>query len=251
MQKKTRIFLSERLEENNKIVLSKDQSHYISNVMRLKSGDELLLFNGIDGEFLGKVAGNEQKQTTIQAHAKQRDQSRPSNISLAFCPIKGQRLDFLIQKCTEVGLKSFIPVISDHTIVRNVNENRLKKIIIESSEQSDQLNIPQVVSALNLEEFLHSLKKEDVVLFGDISSTNNDLTQFMEDKNKSYILFVGPEGDFSPQEREIILKNDKFKSFSLGKNILRSETAAMAGLVLLNFLLIKAEFHPRLFHLPI
>jgi len=237
MQKKTRIFLSERLEENNKIVLSKDQSHYISNVMRLKSGDELLLFNGIDGEFLGKVAGNEQKQTTIQAHAKQRDQSRPSNISLAFCPIKGQRLDFLIQKCTEVGLKSFIPVISDHTIVRNVNENRLKKIIIESSEQSDQLNIPQVVSALNLEEFLHSLKKEDVVLFGDISSTNNDLTQFIEDKNKSYILFVGPEGDFSPKEREIILKNNKFKSFSLGKNILRSETAAMAGLVLLNFLL--------------
>lgn len=237
MQKKIRIFLSERLEENNKIALGKDQSHYISNVMRLKSGDELLLFNGIDGEFLGKVAGSEKKQTTIQVHAKQRNQPGPSNISLAFCPLKGQRLDFLIQKCTEVGLKSFIPVISDHTIVRNVNENRLKKIIIESSEQSDQLNIPQVVSALNLEEFLHSLKKEDVVLFGDISSKNNDLTQLIEDKSKNYILFVGPEGDFSPKEREIILKNDKFKSFSLGKNILRSETAAMAGLVLLNFLL--------------
>ena len=136
-----------------------------------------------------------------------------------------------------MGLKSFIPVISDHTIVRNVNENRLNKIIIESSEQSDQLNIPQIVSALNLEEFLHSLKKEDVVLFGDISSKNNDLTQLIEDKSKNYILFVGPEGDFSPKEREIILKNDKFKSFSLGKNILRSETAAMAGLVLLNYLL--------------
>ena len=237
MQKKIRIFLSERLEENNKIVLSKDQSHYISNVMRLKSGDELLLFNGIDGEFLGKVAGSEKKQTIIQVHAKQRDQSKPSNISLAFCPLKGQRLDFLIQKCTEVGLKSFIPVISDHTIVRNVNENRLKKIIIESSEQSDQLHIPQVLSALNLEEFLHFLKKEDVVLFGDISSKNNDLTQLIEDKSKNYILFIGPEGDFSPKEREIILKNDKFKSFSLGKNILRSETAAIAGLVLLNFLL--------------
>ncbi|AEA81142.1 ribosomal RNA small subunit methyltransferase E [Candidatus Pelagibacter sp. IMCC9063] len=237
MQKKIRIFLSERLEENNKIELGKDQSHYISNVMRLKSGDELLLFNGIDGEFLGKVAGSEKKQTIIQVHAKQRDQSKPSNISLAFCPLKGQRLDFLIQKCTEVGLKSFIPVISDHTIVRNVNENRLKKIIIESSEQSDQLHIPQVLSALNLEEFLHFLKKEDVVLFGDISSKNNDLTQLIEDKSKNYILFIGPEGDFSPKEREIILKNVKFKSFSLGKNILRSETAAIAGLVLLNFLL--------------
>jgi len=237
MQKKIRIFLSKRLEENNKIALGKDQSHYLSNVMRLNNGDELLLFNGIDGEFLGKVAGSEKKQITIQVHAKQRDQSRPSNISLAFCPIKGQRLDFLIQKCTEVGLKSFIPVISDHTIVRSVNENRLNKIIIESSEQSDQLNIPQVVSALNLEEFLYSLKKEDVVLFGDISSKNNDLTQLIKDKSKNYILFVGPEGDFSPKEKETILKNDKLKSFSLGKNILRSETAAMAGLVLLNFLL--------------
>lgn len=237
MQKKIRIFLSERLEENNKIELGKDQSHYISNVMRLKSGDELLLFNGIDGEFLGKVVGSEKKQTIILVHAKQRDQSKPSNISLAFCPLKGQRLDFLIQKCTEVGLKSFIPVISDHTIVRNVNENRLKKIIIESSEQSDQLHIPQVLSALNLEEFLHFLKKEDVVLFGDISTKNNDLTQLIEDKSKNYILFIGPEGDFSPKEREIILKNVKFKSFSLGKNILRSETAAIAGLVLLNFLL--------------
>ena len=82
-----------------------------------------------------------------------------------------------------------------------------------------------------------NLKKEDVVLFGDISSKNNDLTQLIEDKSKNYILFVGPEGDFSPKEREIILKNVKFKSFSLGKNILRSETAAIAGLVLLNFLL--------------
>jgi len=237
MQKKIRIFLSERLEENNKIILGKDQSHYISNVMRLKSGNKLLLFNGIDGEFLGKVAGTEKKQTIIQVYTKQRDQSEPSDVSLAFCLLKGQRLDFLIQKCTEVGLKSFIPVISDHTIVRDMNENRLNKIITESVEQSDQLNIPQVVNALNLNEFLHSLKKEDVVLFGDISSKNNDLTQLIKDKSKNYILFIGPEGDFSPQEREIITKNDKFRSFSLGKNILRSETAAMAGLVLLNFLL--------------
>ena len=237
MQKKIRIFLSERLEENKKIILDKEQSHYITNVMRLKSRDELLLFNGIDGEFLGTVVGIEKKKITILANQKQKDQVKSSNISLAFCPLKGQRLDFLIQKCTELGLKNFIPIISDHSIVRKINKSRLGKIIIESCEQSDQLNVPPIFDPLHLEDFAHSLKDEDKVLFADIESKRNDLKQMLKDKNKNYILFIGPEGDFSPKEREFILKNDKFNSFSLGENILRSETAAISGLVLMNFLL--------------
>ena len=237
MQKKIRIFLSERLEENKKIILDKEQSHYITNVMRLKSRDELLLFNGIDGEFLATVVGIEKKQITILVNQKQKDQVKSSNISLAFCPLKGQRLDLLIQKCTELGLKSFIPIISDHSIVRKINKSRLGKIIIESCEQSDQLNVPPICDPLHLEDFAYFLKDEDKVLFADIESKRNDLKQMLKDKNKNYILFIGPEGDFSPKEREFILTNDKFNSFSLGENILRSETAAISGLVLMNFLL--------------
>jgi 16S rRNA (uracil1498-N3)-methyltransferase len=237
MQKKIRIFLSERLEENKKTILDKEQSHYITNVMRLKSGDELLLFNGIDGEFLGTVVGIEKKQITILLNQKQKDQIKSSNISLAFCLLKGQRLDLLIQKCTELGLKSFIPIVSDHSIVRKINKSRLGKIIIESCEQSDQLNVPPICDPLQLEDFAYFLKDEDKVLFADIESKRNDLKQMLKDKNKNYILFIGPEGDFSPKEREFILTNDKFNSFSLGENILRSETAAISGLVLMNFLL--------------
>jgi len=205
--------------------------------MRLKSGDELLLFNGIDGEFLGTVVGIEKKKITILVNQKQKDQVKSSNISLAFCPLKGQRLDLLIQKCTELGLKSFIPIISDHSIVRKINKSRLGKIIIESCEQSDQLNVPPICDPLHLEDFAYFLKDEDKVLFADIESKRNDLKQMLKDKNKNYILFIGPEGDFSPKEREFILTNDKFNSFSLGENILRSETAAISGLVLMNFLL--------------
>ena len=237
MQKKIRIFLSERLEENKRIILDKEQSHYITNVMRLKSGDKLLLFNGIDGEFLGSVVRIEKKQITILANQKQKDQIKSSQISLAFCLLKGQRLDLLIQKCTELGLKSFIPIISDHSIVRKINKNRLKKIIIESCEQSDQLNVPSILDPLHLKDFACSLKNEDKVFFADIESKSNDLKQMLESKNKNYILFIGPEGDFSPKEREFISKNDKFNRFSLGENILRSETAAISGLVLMRFLI--------------
>ena len=237
MQKKIRIFLSERLEENKRIILDKEQSHYITNVMRLKSGDKLLLFNGIDGEFLGSVVRIEKKQITILANQKQKDQIKSSQISLAFCLLKGQRLDLLIQKCTELGLKSFIPIISDHSIVRKINKNRLKKIIIESCEQSDQLNVPSILDPLHLKDFACSLKDEDKVFFADIESKSNDLKQMLESKNKNYILFIGPEGDFSPKEREFISKNDKFNRFSLGENILRSETAAISGLVLMRFLI--------------
>lgn len=237
MQKKTRIFLSERLEENKKIILDKEKSHYITNVMRIKIGDQLLLFNGINGEFLGTVVGIQKKQVTILINQKQKNQYKFSNISLAFCPPKGQRLDLLIQKCTEVGLKSFIPIISDHSIVRKIKKSRLRKIIIESCEQSDQLNVPPICDPLHLEDFAHSLKDKDKVLFADIGFKKNDLKKMLKDKNKNYILFIGPEGDFSPKEREFILKNDKFNSFSLGENILRSETAAISGLVLINFLL--------------
>jgi RNA methyltransferase, RsmE family len=127
MEKKIRIFLSETLEENSKITLNREQSHYISSVMRLDTGSELLLFNGIQGEFLGLVSSHSKKETIISLRNKTRDQSKSKNILLAFCPLKGHRLDFLIQKCTELGLKSFIPVISDHTINRKINKDRLKK----------------------------------------------------------------------------------------------------------------------------
>ena len=146
-------------------------------------------------------------------------------------------MDLLVQKCTELGLKSFIPVISDHTIVRKINKNRLIKIIIESCEQSNQLSVPLIAEPLHLENFVYSLKSEDKVLFADINHKKNNLKKILEDRKKNHILFIGPEGDFSSKEKCLILKNDKFNSFSLGKNILRSETAAISGLVLLNFFL--------------
>ncbi|MGA0790058.1 MAG: RsmE family RNA methyltransferase [Pelagibacteraceae bacterium] len=233
MEKKIRIFLNKNLNEQSEIILSKDQSHYLLSVMRLKVGQKVLFFNGNDGEFYGIINSIEKKKTTIKILSKEREVNDQQKVVLAFCPPKGNKLDFLIQKSTEIGVKEFIPVISDHTINRKINIDRLKKIIIESAEQSNQIQLPNLQNPLSFDSFVNNFSKS-TILFADINSLNSSLEEIIEKKQSNYILFIGPEGDFSSKEREVILQNKNFKSFSLGSTILRSETAAIAGLVLVN-----------------
>ena len=233
MEKKIRIFLNENLNEQSEIILSKDQSHYLLSVMRLKVGQKVLFFNGNDGEFDGIINSIEKKKTTIKILSKEREVNDQQKVVLAFCPPKGNKLDFLIQKSTEIGVKEFIPVISDHTINRKINIDRLNKIIIESAEQSNQIQLPNLQNPLSFDSFVNNFSKS-TILFADINSLNSSLEEIIEKKQSNYILLIGPEGDFSSKEREVILQNKNFKSFSLGSTILRSETAAIAGLVLVN-----------------
>ena len=233
MEKKIRIFLNKNLNEQSEIILSKDQSHYLLSVMRLKVGQKVLFFNGNDGEFDGIINSIEKKKTTIKILSKEREVNDKQKVVLAFCPPKGNKLDFLIQKSTEIGVREFIPVISDHSINRKINLDRLKKIIIESAEQSNQIQLPNLQNPLSFDSFVNNFSKS-TILFADINSLNSSLEEIIEKKQSNYILFIGPEGDFSSKEREVILQNKNFKSFSLGSTILRSETAAIAGLVLVN-----------------
>ncbi len=233
MEKKIRIFLNENLNEQSEIILNKDQSHYLSSVMRLKAGQKVLFFNGNDGEFYGMINSIDKKKTTIKILSKKREITDLPKITLAFCPPKGNKLDFLIQKSTEIGVREFIPIISDHTINRKINIDRLKKIIIESAEQSNQIQLPNLQNPLSFDNFVKNFSTS-TILFADINSLNSSLEKIIEKKQSNYILLIGPEGDFSSKEREVILQNKNFKSFSLGSTVLRSETAAIAGLVLIN-----------------
>ena len=233
MEKKIRIFLNENLKEQSEIILNKDQSHYLSSVMRIKAGQKVLFFNGNDGEFYGMINSIDKKKTTIKILSKKREITDLPKITLAFCPPKGNKLDFLIQKSTEIGVREFIPIISDHTINRKINIDRLKKIIIESAEQSNQIQLPNLQSPLSFNNFVKNFLTS-TILFADINSLNSSLEKIIEKKQSNYILLIGPEGDFSSKEREVILQNKNFKSFSLGSTVLRSETAAIAGLVLIN-----------------
>jgi 16S rRNA (uracil1498-N3)-methyltransferase len=233
MEKKIRIFLNENLNEQSEIILNKDQSHYLSSVMRLKAGQKVLFFNGNDGEFYGMINSIDKKKTLIKILSKERNITNLPKVRLAFCLPKGNKLDFLIQKSTEIGVREFIPIISDHTINRKINIDRLKKIIIESVEQSNQIQLPNLHNLLSFDNFVKNFSTS-TILFADINSLNSSLEKIIEKKQSNYILLIGPEGDFSSKEREVILQNKNFKSFSLGSTVLRSETAAVAGLVLIN-----------------
>ena len=228
---KIRLFFNESLEEKKLINIFGDDYHYLSNVMRCEVGSDIFLFNENNGEYLCRIIEKNKKKLILEVVKKAAYEKIQNNINLIFCPPKSHKLDILIQKCTEIGVKSFIPVISDHTENRKLNLNRIRKIIKEAVEQSSQLNIPHIFDPISFDQFLNQQK--DKVFFADIQSDIN-LSKLKINLKENNSVLIGPEGDFSSKELKTLRSNNNFISFSLGKRILRSETAAIASLVLFN-----------------
>ena len=228
---KIRLFFNESLEEKKLINIFGDDYHYLSNVMRCEVGSDIFLFNENNGEYLCHIIEKNKKKLILEVVKKAAYEKIQNNINLIFCPPKSHKLDTLIQKCTEIGVKSFIPVISDHTENRKLNLNRIRKIIKEAVEQSNQLNIPEIFDPISFDQFLNQQK--DKVFFADIQSDIN-LSKLKINLKENNSILIGPEGDFSSKELKTLRSNNNFISFSLGKRILRSETAAIASLVLFN-----------------
>ena len=229
-----RLFFSESLYINLKSKLDKTQSHYIHKVMRIKEGQNFSLFNQ-SGEFEAKVENIIKGIVEFSVEKKLRSADNPTEIWLAFTPIKLNYLNLMIQKATELGVTRFIPLLSDRTVVRNINEKRIKKIIVEASEQSNRLNLPTLDKLKNLEEFL----KENIditILFGDLNSKNKKIDI---KRDEPLCILIGPEGDFSIKEREIISKMKNIIPINVNKNILRSETAAIAMISIISYTLLS------------
>ena len=235
MSLKVRIYLDKKLNLGLDLVLEKEDTHYLKNVMRLREGDYVFLFNSKDGEFKGEIISSDKKNTKIKLISKIENINKEGKISLIFSLIKSSKLDYLIQKCTEVGVKNFFPVISEKSIAKDLNIERIEKIIKESCEQSNQLYLPVIHTVEKLEKKLKSLNKNSVVFFADIYSANKKIDEVIKNnKNYEFYLLIGPEGDFSLKERDLLKSMDNCIPISLGQNILRSETAAVVGLALLN-----------------
>ena len=224
-----RLFYPESLSINLEGELDKTQSHYLIKVMRISNGDTFSLFNK-NGEWESII--QEKKNKLIFKVKKQiRHKENENDLWLAFSPIKSNYFNFMIQKATELGVTKFIPLITERTIVRKINKERLIKIVIEASEQSNRLSIPEIDNQISLENFLKENKNINLV-FGDLNSNNKNLNI---KKNKPLCILIGPEGDYTNEEREKILKFHGTQSLKLGNNILRSETAAISALSVINF----------------
>ena len=225
-----RLFFEESLSLNLKSQLNRSQSHYLSKVMRLGSGQKFSLFNE-SGEWVAKVDDINKGIVEFTIQKKFRSAENDKEIWLAFTPIKLNYLNLMIQKATELGITRFIPILTERTVVRKLNEKRIHKIIAEASEQSNRLNIPKLDKIIKLENFLKSNQNINIV-FGDLNSKRTKLNL---EKKEPICILIGPEGDFTVKERENILKHKKIFPIKINKNILRSETAAISMISIVSF----------------
>ena len=228
-----RLFFSDTLSANMIDKLDKNQSHYLNKVMRVKENEVFSLFNK-EGEWEAKVLGIFKNIVEFKIIKQLRQKETTKELWLAFSPIKSNYQNFMLQKATELGVTKFLPIIFDRTVVRKINKDRIEKIVIEASEQSNRINVPTIEEAQDLNSFL----KKNVMdlIFTDLNSNIKkiDKSKFTD---KPVCIIIGPEGDFSETEREKILSFKGVQPIKINENILRSETAVISAISIVNYVI--------------
>ena len=226
-----RLFFSAALSSEMIEKLDKSQSHYLTKVMRVKENEVFSLFNK-NGEWEAKIIGISKSIVEFKTIKQFRQKENTKELWLAFSPIKSNYQNFMIQKATELGVTKFLPIIFDRTVVRKINKERLEKIVIEASEQSNRINVPTIDDAQDLNGFL---KKNSMdLIFTDLNSSNNKIDK-SKLTGKPVCIIIGPEGDFSEAEREEILTFKGVQPIKINENILRSETAVISAISIINY----------------
>jgi len=228
-----RLFFPKSLSINLIDKLDKSQSHYISKVMRIKENEIFSLFNS-NGEWEAKILTISKTLVEFSVTKQLRQKENPKELWLAFSPIKSNYSNFMIQKATELGVTKFFPIIFDRSIVRKINKERLEKVIIEAAEQSNRIQVPKIENCQSLKNFISS-NDVDIILT-DINTNNKLVDKNKLTKNPTCII-VGPEGDFSESERVQILSYNSVQAIKINENILRSETAVISALSIINYII--------------
>ena len=228
-----RLFFKESLSLNLTAKLDKSQSHYVNKVMRVKVGEVFSLFNS-SGEWEAKILTLSKNIVEFNITKQLRQKESTKEMWLAFSPIKSNYSNFMTQKATELGVTKFIPIIFDRTIVRKINKERLEKVIIEAAEQSNRINVPSVEEPQSLKDFLSNEKMD--LIFTDLNSQNKKIDLGKLTNNPTCVI-IGPEGDFSEEEREKILSFKGVLPIKINENILRSETAVISALSIVSYLI--------------
>ena len=232
-----RLYIPEEIKENKTIILTNDDFHYIKNVIRLKQNDEIKIFNESCGEYLGIISQIGKKELTITPQHQLRDKNSETlnDTEIIFSSIRHTRQDILIEKITELGVKTISPIITKYTNIKNINLERLNTITKEACEQSNRLSKPKINQPQTLQEKIKSFDftKRTLVYLDERKDIQNTIDILKNYKNKPISFLIGPEGGFSNEEFEL-LKTTPAISVSLGNLILRTETATIAILTLYN-----------------
>ena len=228
-----RLFFSAALSTDMTDKLDKSQSHYLNKVMRVKENEVFSLFNS-DGEWEAKILSISKSIIEFKTTKQLRQKESIKELWLAFSPIKSNYQNFMIQKATELGVTKFLPIIFDRTVVRKINKERLEKIIVEASEQSNRINVPIIVDAQDLNSFLKNNLMD--LIFTDLNSNNKKIDK-SKLTDKPVCIIIGPEGDFSEAERGEILNFKGVQPIKINENILRSETAVISTISIINYVI--------------
>jgi 16S rRNA (uracil1498-N3)-methyltransferase len=237
MRDTPRLYVAQRLAERAEHVLAQDQAHYVRDVMRLKPGDPLRLFNREDGEWLAYLGSVTRKAVSVRCEKKLADASPPPDIDFIFAPLKHARLDYLVQKATELGARRLRPVITARTIVDRVNLDRMRANAIEAAEQCNLVFVPEVSEPEKLDRLLAGWDPDRVLIYCDEVAEGEDTLATLKALKLPAALLVGPEGGFTPEERAGLKRLAFVKAISLGPRIMRADTAGTAALTLIQAVL--------------
>ena len=236
---KIRLYYPGKLSLKNPIKLENNQVHYLINVMRKKINDSILVFNSVNGEFLGNILEIYKNTIIIDIIKKTREVKIENDIWLLFAPVKKSPTEYIVQKGTELGVSKIIPIITERTITKKLNLKRMQDIAIESSEQSERITIPKVCNLTKLKDLITNWNNERIIFFCDETMRKNKANK-IDFKNLSTKTFgailVGPEGGFSTNEINYLKEKRFIRPIDLGPRILRADTAVIAALTLWHFL---------------
>ena len=220
-----RILITHPIDEEH-LIIDGTKAHHLLNVLRVKKGEYMRPFNQETGEFLGLIEEVSKKHITIKIEKKLKDLESRSKITLAFAPIKPDRLKFMIEKCTELGVDGFVPVLTQRTIIRDLKSHKIESYITGATEQSERVSVPFINEITTLTDFLKA-HTSSVILCCDESLKDSNFISKHIPKDSEVMILIGPEGGFSEQDRNTMKTYQNIKYVSLGQNILRAETAAI------------------------
>ena len=237
MKTTPRLHLADRLAEGRDIELPQPQAHYLTGVLRLASGDPVRVFNGADGEWLAYLATVARKKSTIRCERRVADVKPPPDIDYVFAPLKHARLDYVVQKATELGARRLLPVITARTVAERVNLDRMRANVIEAAEQCNLVFVPEVAEPVKLAKLLEGWEPGRALIYCDETAAIASPLEALAALKTPAAVLIGPEGGFTDDEKAMLKSCAFVTAISLGPRIMRADTAAVAALTLVQAVL--------------
>jgi 16S rRNA (uracil1498-N3)-methyltransferase len=232
MKTTPRLHLAHALEAGRDIELAREQAHYLTGVLRLGPGDPVSVFNATDGEWLAYLGTVTRKGATLRPERRVAEVQPPPDIDYVFAPLKHARLDYVVQKATELGARRLRPVITQRTIADRVNMERMTANVVEAAEQCNLVFVPEVHEPVKLSKLIQDWDAARALVYCDERAPIANPIEALEPLKTPAAVLIGPEGGFTDEEKALLKSCAFVTAISLGPRIMRADTAAVAALTL-------------------